>query len=119
MHSIIHRRLLKKLKLDKYYPGKKSLDGNLFKSHVANVRWQDKFADKGKIYRPFKCLLDIGLARSTTGARVFGALKGAVDGGLDIPHSEKRFPGYKRAKGKGQKGIIILLLVCFGGYDII
>merc|ERR1711957_955964 len=25
---------------------------------------------------------------------VFAALKGAVDGGLDIPHSEKRFPGY-------------------------
>merc|ERR1711920_1164330 len=28
------------------------------------------------------------------GAKVFAALKGAVDGGLDIPHSEKRFPGY-------------------------
>merc|ERR1719362_1688594 len=27
-------------------------------------------------------------------AKVFAALKGAVDGGLDIPHSEKRFPGY-------------------------
>merc|ERR1719309_708285 len=24
----------------------------------------------------------------------FGALKGAVDGGLDIPHSVSRFPGY-------------------------
>ena len=27
-------------------------------------------------------------------AQVFAAMKGAVDGGLDIPHSEKRFPGY-------------------------
>ena len=27
---------------------------------------------------------------------MFGALKGAADGGLDIPHSEKRFPGYDR-----------------------
>ena len=26
--------------------------------------------------------------------QVFAALKGAVDGGMDIPHSEKRFPGY-------------------------
>ncbi len=26
--------------------------------------------------------------------QVFAALKGAVDGGLDIPHSERRFPGY-------------------------
>jgi large subunit ribosomal protein L5e len=25
---------------------------------------------------------------------VFGAMKGAVDGGIDIPHSTKRFPGY-------------------------
>lgn len=34
----------------------------------------------------FKCYLDTGLMRTTTGARVFGAMKGAVDGGLDIPH---------------------------------
>jgi large subunit ribosomal protein L5e len=33
---------------------------------------------------------------TTTGNRVFGALKGAVDGGLDIPHNEKRFPGYDK-----------------------
>merc|ERR1712029_349204 len=37
---------------------------------------------------------DVGLARTSTGAKVFAALKGAVDGGIDIPHSEKRFPGY-------------------------
>merc|ERR1712055_1012738 len=30
----------------------------------------------------------------TPGARVFGALKGAVDGGLEINHSMTRFPGY-------------------------
>jgi len=42
---------------------------------------------------PFKALLDVGLARTTTGSRVFGALKGAVDGGLNIPHNGKRFPG--------------------------
>merc|ERR1712228_747029 len=32
----------------------------------------------------------------TTGHRIFGALKGAADGGLDVPHSNKRFPGYDR-----------------------
>ena len=36
--------------------------------------------------RPFRCCLDIGLVRVTTGHRVFAVLKGAVDGGLDIPH---------------------------------
>ena len=44
--------------------------------------------------RPFKCFLDVGLRRTTTGSRVFGAMKGASDGGIFIPHSEKRFPGY-------------------------
>jgi large subunit ribosomal protein L5e len=39
--------------------------------------------------------------RTTTGNRVFGALKGAVDGGLAIPHSTGRFPGNKTgADGK-------------------
>lgn len=36
--------------------------------------------------RPFRCFLDVGLARTTTGNRVFAVMKGAVDGGLDIPH---------------------------------
>jgi len=40
-----------------------------------------------------RAYLDIGLARTTTGARIFGAMKGAADGGIDIPHSVKRFPG--------------------------
>ncbi|GAA5869874.1 hypothetical protein JCM16303_001826 [Sporobolomyces ruberrimus] len=44
--------------------------------------------------RPFKCFLDVGLARTSTGARVFGAMKGASDGGIYIPHSEGRFPGF-------------------------
>ena len=35
----------------------------------------------------FTCYLDAGLARTTTGNKVFGALKGAVDGGLSILHS--------------------------------
>lgn len=44
--------------------------------------------------RPFKAYLDVGLKRTSTGSRVFAALKGASDGGIFIPHSENRFPGY-------------------------
>jgi large subunit ribosomal protein L5e len=44
--------------------------------------------------RPFKAYLDVGLRRTSTGSRVFGAMKGASDGGIFIPHNEKRFPGY-------------------------
>lgn len=50
--------------------------------------------------RPFKAFLDVGLARTTTGARVFGALKGAVDGGLHIPHDTRRFPGSTKSRKK-------------------
>ncbi|KAI8014893.1 60S ribosomal protein L5 [Camellia lanceoleosa] len=46
--------------------------------------------------RPFRALLDVGLLRTTTGNHVFGAIKGALDGGLDIPHSDKRFAGFSK-----------------------
>jgi len=78
------RRLLKKLGLDEQYEGQTEPDGEMFL-----VEHEDGS-------RPFSCVLDVGLVRTTTGNRVFGALKGAVDGGLNIPHSEKRFPGYDR-----------------------
>ena len=48
--------------------------------------------------RPFKVLLDVGLARTTTGARVFAVMKGAADGGLHIPHNDKRLAGGEDAE---------------------
>merc|ERR1712166_610457 len=56
----------------------------------------DDDVDDDKI--PFKALLDVGLQRTTTGARIFGVLKGACDGGINVPHKTKRFPGYSRAQ---------------------
>lgn len=38
--------------------------------------------------------LDASLARTTSGNKVSGPLKGTVDGGVSTPHSTKRFPGY-------------------------
>merc|ERR1719378_107234 len=32
---------------------------------------------------------------------MWGALKGAADGGLHVPHSAKNFPGFKPAEEKG------------------
>jgi len=40
--------------------------------------------------------------RTTTGAKVFGVLKGAVDGGIYVPHSTKRFAGFHRAEEEGE-----------------
>ena len=46
-----------------------------------------------------EAVLDIGLAASTPGGRVFSALKGLVDAGLDIPHGENVLPGEDRLAG--------------------
>jgi len=56
---------------------------------------------KGKetIRKPFRAFLDIGLTRITTGNKVFGCMKGCVDAGINIPHSVKKFPGFKKVKG--------------------
>jgi len=45
-------------------------------------------------------ILDIGLNRASKGARVFAALKGAVEAGLDIPHSEEILPSDERCTGE-------------------
>ncbi|KAI4293204.1 large subunit ribosomal protein L5e [Pancytospora philotis] len=55
--------------------------------------------------RAYKVFLDIGLARSSTGANVFAACKGASDSGLHVPHSEKRFFGYTEEKGLNAKAL--------------
>ena len=84
---LLARRLLQNLKLDKVFQG------------VPEANGQDKPLPKiKKGPRPFKAFLDVGLARTTTGSRVFAAMKGACDGGLNIPHSDKRLVGYKNKK---------------------
>jgi large subunit ribosomal protein L5e len=64
--------------------------------------------------RPFRCFLDVGLARTSTGAKIFGAMKGAVDGGLDIPHNEKRFPAY--SKDSPEEYVEFLKRYVYGGH---
>jgi len=52
--------------------------------------------------RPFYAILDVGIRNTTTGNRVFGALKGACDGGLHIPHNTNRFPGFSKGEGENK-----------------
>jgi large subunit ribosomal protein L5e len=85
---LVARRLLKQVGLADDYKGSENVDGEYYNSS------DNMEGDK----RPFKALLDVGIARTTTGARIFGAMKGAADGGIDVPHSNKRFPGFTRAK---------------------
>ena len=88
------RRLLQKVGLDDVYEGNDEVDGNVVSTVVGKTTYYVDQVDEDK--RPFRALLDVGCKTTSTGCRIFGALKGAADGGLDIPHSEKRFPGYDR-----------------------
>ena len=57
-----------------------------------------ELCDQNGLYRPFTCYLDLGLVRATKGNRVFAAMKGAIDGGINIPHDPKIFPQKKAEK---------------------
>ncbi len=46
-----------------------------------------------------KAVLDIGLHSPTKGSKVFSALKGMLDAGIDIPHDEVVFPPDERISG--------------------
>ncbi|WWC60513.1 60S ribosomal protein uL18 [Kwoniella dejecticola CBS 10117] len=81
---LVARRALTKLGLADKYEGVTEPSGEL---ELTEALGDDE-------PRPFKAYLDVGLRRTSTGARVFGAMKGASDGGIFIPHNEKRFPGY-------------------------
>jgi len=92
---LLARRLLTQIKLADKYPGVKEVTG------------EDKFVEAPEDGpRPFRALLDVGLARTSTGARIFAVLKGALDGGLDVPHKETRFAGYKQDAGKLDAAIL-------------
>jgi len=87
---LVARRVLKRFGLDEEFKGKEEIDGDDY--HV-----EDEESER----RPFKAILDVGLQRTQVGCRLWGALKGAVDGGLHVPHNLKNFPGYKAPEEKG------------------
>merc|ERR1712137_1051814 len=78
---LVARRALNLLGLEENFEGVEEADGEEF--HIEEEVDED---DR----QPFKAILDVGLYRTTVGAKIFSALKGAVDGGLYVPHSIKR-----------------------------
>jgi len=79
------RRVLTKIGLADKYAGVSEPDGTLQLTAALNEE---------DAPRPFKCYLNVVLRRTSTGIRVFGAKKGASDGGVFIPHSDKPFPSF-------------------------
>merc|ERR1712023_253353 len=84
---LLARRHLTNLGMADLYSGKSEVDGEGY-----NVFTDQERDDEAR--NPFKAILDVGLARTSTGARVFATMKGACDGGLDVPHSTQRLAGY-------------------------
>uniref|UniRef100_A0A2P2HWJ1 Large ribosomal subunit protein uL18 n=1 Tax=Hirondellea gigas TaxID=1518452 RepID=A0A2P2HWJ1_9CRUS len=80
---LLARRLLTTYNLAEKYHGQVEVDGEMYSV-------EDLENGPGA----FRAHLDVGLARTTTGSKVFAVMKGAVDGGVEVPHSAKRFPGY-------------------------
>uniref|UniRef100_A0A1I7VJL1 Large ribosomal subunit protein uL18 n=1 Tax=Loa loa TaxID=7209 RepID=A0A1I7VJL1_LOALO len=79
---LLARRHLLKIGLAETYKGVEEATGDDY-----NVEKEGERA-------PFRAVLDVGLARTVTGAKVFAVMKGVADGGIDVPHSETRFFGY-------------------------
>ena len=65
---LVARRALTKLGLADKYQGVTEPDGTISLTEALD---EDS-------PRPFKCYLDVGLKRTSTGSRVFGALKGVA-----------------------------------------
>ena len=80
--------------LNKY--GWKVARGNLPAAYLTGY-----LAGKKAIKAGFKdAILDIGLNVPQNGTRVFAALKGAVDAGMEIPHREEKLPSEERIQGQ-------------------
>jgi len=47
-----------------------------------------------------EAVLDIGLHSPSKGTRVLAVLKGVLDAGISVPHSEEKLPDEKRIKGE-------------------
>jgi len=54
---------------------------------------------KAKENKIEEAILDLGLQTSTKGSRIYAALKGVLDSGINVPHSEEILPSEDRTKG--------------------
>jgi large subunit ribosomal protein L18 len=46
-----------------------------------------------------EAILDIGLQTNTKGSRIYAALQGVLDAGVNVPHSDKILPSKERLNG--------------------
>lgn len=58
-----------------------------------------------------KYIVDLGMARTIAGSRVFAVIKGLVDGGLNISANESIFPSKERLNGEHLKDYLKNMIV--------
>ncbi|MBC8444129.1 50S ribosomal protein L18 [Candidatus Woesearchaeota archaeon] len=75
--------------------GWKANTGNIPSAYLTGVL----LAKKAKEHKIGEVIVDLGLNNTTKGSRLFAALKGAIDNGLQTPHSEDMFPNEESIKG--------------------
>jgi large subunit ribosomal protein L18 len=84
-----HSNELKKL-------GWKNSTGNVPAAYLTGLLLGKK-AGKAKCS---EAILDIGLQKSVKGSRIYAGLKGCIDSGIAIPHSDEILPSDDRINGK-------------------
>ncbi len=70
--------------------------GNLPSAYLTGLLLGYRAKKKGQT----EAILDMGLYEATKGGRIYAALKGAIDSGLQIPHDPEIFPEEDRITGK-------------------
>ncbi|NYT01521.1 MAG: 50S ribosomal protein L18 [Methanosarcinales archaeon] len=81
--------------------------GNLPAAYLTGLLFGKKMLAMGQQ----EAIMDIGLHASTRGGRIYSALKGMVDAGVEIPHSPEVFPDDGRIRGEHIKD--------FSGADVV
>jgi large subunit ribosomal protein L18 len=76
--------------------GWKASRGNLPAAYLTGFLCGSKAKAKGIE----EAVSDIGLHSPSKGARIFATLKGVLDAGISIPHSEEKLPNEERIKGE-------------------
>ncbi|MBT8172366.1 50S ribosomal protein L18 [Candidatus Bathyarchaeota archaeon] len=77
--------------------GWKGSGGNIPSAYLTGLLCGYKVISKGGID---KVILDIGLHIPSKGTRIFAALKGIIDAGVEVPHGEDILPEESRINGK-------------------
>jgi large subunit ribosomal protein L5e len=100
---LLARRALARYGMDEMYEGNE-VDGKVRTVRYGNRTLYVEDVDWDSERRPLRCNLDVGIVSTTLGARVFAAMKGASDGGIDVPHSIKCLIGYDAKSKKHNAG---------------